>query len=390
MAEVEEKEMGEVLTGEPGSAPGELLIGRISGRVKGGVEVETPNGPGFCSLRQTDERGGETASSLIGNQLEFAVLGRRPDGVLLLSRRRLLEQDRQQGLAEAATRFVPGARLRARVVRVSEHGAAVVVLGAPGEGLEGHIRREELAHGRVLRPGDLLYAGQEIEAEVRRFDPRSGSLSLSRKAVLPEPWKEAERELPRGCVVEGQLLRAAEFGVFIEIRAGVEGLLHREEVPEKAWEALAAATAAGATMLLLVFAIDSKRRRAELLPAPAGLEPGQRFVWPNLRRGDVIEAPVERIDREGLWIDLGPGRHGFVDRRELGSGEQPENFKPGQVLRLEIGMVERGGREVQLSRKRAVKRDERQVVDEWRRENGPAALNTLGALLEKARSERIR
>ena len=166
--------------------------------------------------------------------------------------------------------------------------------------------------------------------------------------------------------------------------------MHREEVPEKAWEALAAATAAGATMLVLVFAIDSKRRRAELLPAPAGLKPGQRFVWPNLRRGDVIEAPVERIDREGLWIDLGPGRHGFVDGRELGSGEQPENFKPGQVLRLEIGMVERGGREVQLSRKRAVKRDERQVVDEWRRENGPAALNTLGALLEKARSERIR
>ena len=141
-------------------------------------------------------------------------------------------------------------------------------------------------------------------------------------------------------------------------------------------------------MCLLVVSIDAGRRRAELIPAPAGLEPGERFVWPALRRGDVLEAPVERSGRDGVWLWLGPGRHGFIDRRELGRDEVPETFAVGTVLRVEVVSLERGGRLAQLSRRKAQRRDERDAVNDWRRQNAPVALNSLGALLEKARAER--
>ncbi len=365
-----------------------VLVGRVAARVKGGLEVETLEGLAFCSLRQADDRGGETASALIGAERDFAVIGQRPDGVLLLSRRRLLDRERRDRLAEAGDRLTEGARVRTRVVRLSEHGVTVVLLEGPDAGLEGHVRREELAHGRPPRPSDVLRVGEEIEAQVRRFDATTGALALSRRAVLPEPWREAERELRPGATIEGRLLRATEFGAFIEIRPGVEGLLHRDEVPDAAWPRLEEATAAGAMMCLLVVSIDAGRRRAELVPAPAGLEPGERFVWPALRRGDVLEAPVERSGRDGVWLWLGPGRHGFIDRRELGRDEVPEAFPLGTLLRVEVVLLERGGRLAQLSRRKAQRRDERDAVNDWRRRNAPVALNTLGALLEKARAER--
>ncbi len=397
---------GAVETGarlEPaGPAPrsARIVRGRVAGLLKGGVEVETPEGPGFCPNAQIALGRTNEISAFLGLELDFSVVGTgETDGRLRLSRRKVLEREARDRANELRRRIVRGARLPGRVVRMTDFGA-FVDLG----GIEGLVHVSEISHGRIDRPADVLDVGQEVEVEVlraglartqgRKRNSRRGSeqgrVSLSIKSTQEDPWKTAAQRFRPWNVVDGRIQRVTEFGAFLELAPGIEGLLHVSELPPGALEALGEAAQGRPLMAVLVLEVDAARRRVALAPAPGGAEVGARVEPISMRVGRNVTGWVEEIRPDAVLLRLGPGQRGGIPNVEMGTGrgaDHKADFPPGTEIEAEVLRIESGGRRARLSRKRAQRRAERAEVERYNRSQSDAGFSTFGDLLARARAD---
>jgi small subunit ribosomal protein S1 len=210
--------------------------GVVTAVVKGGVEVQVYGMRAFCPVSQLDLRYVENPERFLEQRLTFRIAryedqgkGRRPN--IVLSRRALLEEEQKSKAAETRARLAPGAILRGKVTSLTDYGA-FVDLG----GLEGMLHVSEIGHARVANPKDVLEIGQEIDVQVLKIepsrDPKKGGerISLSRKSLESDPWKEAANRFPEGARITGRVMRLETFGAFVEIAPGLEGLVHISEL----------------------------------------------------------------------------------------------------------------------------------------------------------------
>ncbi len=208
--------------------------GTVTGLNKGGIEVKVAGQRGFCPLSQLDLRYVEDPTKFVGQRLAFRILrleedpkGRRPN--IVLSRRAILEDEAQAKAEQTRERLKPGAVLTGRVTSLASYGA-FVDLG----GLEGLLHVSELSHTRVEHPQELLQVGQEIEVQVIKVEKRDGRqperISLSRRALETDPWKDAADRFHEGARVRGRVARLESFGAFVELAPGLEGLVHVSEL----------------------------------------------------------------------------------------------------------------------------------------------------------------
>ncbi len=208
--------------------------GLVTGVVKGGVEVQVTGVRAFCPISQLDLRHIEDAQSYVGQRLQFKITrfeeGRSLN--LVLSRRSLLEVEARERAAELRKKLAVGAVLRGRVIALKDYGA-FVDLG----GIEGMLHVSELSFQRARHPQDVLSLGQEIEVQVIKLEPSSGTdskksekISLSLKSLERDPWMDIETRYTSGTRVTGTVMRMESFGAFIELEPGVEGLLHIAEL----------------------------------------------------------------------------------------------------------------------------------------------------------------
>lgn len=380
----------------PDPAVPQLVRGRIAGLVKGGFEVDTPDGPGFCSLAQVDARRVTDASSFLNREMEFAITGRdEASGRLKLSRRKLIERESRERALELRRQIVPNAVLKGRIARLTEFGA-FVDLG----GVEGMVHVSEVSHRRVERPTEVLEVGQEVSVRVLRAGrPQSGRgkgrstgrIALSIKGAQEDPWKRAaERFLPWH-VADGRIVRVAEFGAFVELAPGVEGLLHTSELPKGALAKLEEASKDGALMAVLVLEVDAGRRRISLGAAPGGLAAGERVEPLALKVGKNVVGRVEEIQPGAVLVRLGPGQSGVIPNPEMGTPRGTDHkaeFPVGTEIEAEVLRVESDGRRARLSRKRAQRREEREEIARHAQRQSIPSLSTLGDLLQRARGEK--
>ncbi len=370
----------------------QIVRGRIAGMVKGGFEVETPLGPGFCSLGQVDARRVTDASSFLNRELDFAVQGRDDaSGRMRLSRRKLLEREARAQAAELRRRIVPDAVLSGRVARLTDFGA-FIDLG----GVEGMVHVSEVAHGRVERPADVLDVGQDVDVRVLkvgksrggRGKPGSGRIALSIKAAQENPWNRVGETFAPWHVADGRIVRVTDFGAFLELAPGVEGLLHAAELPRGALDKLEEASKGGAVMAVLVLEVDAKRRRIALAPAPGGMAVGEKVEPLPLRVGAAVTGRVEEVQPGAVVLRLGPGQQGVIPNAEMdtprGSDHKAE-FPRGTEIEAEVLRVEAGGRRARLSRKRLQRRQEREEIARHAKSQSIESLSTLGDLLQRAR-----
>jgi small subunit ribosomal protein S1 len=208
--------------------------GTVTGLNKGGIEVKVAGQRGFCPLSQLDLRYVEDPTKFVGQRLTFRILrleedpkGRRPN--IVLSRRAILEDEAQARAEQTRERLKPGVVLTGRVTSLASYGA-FVDLG----GLEGLLHVSELSHTRVEHPQELLQVGQEIEVQVIKIEKRDGRqperISLSRRALETDPWKDAASRFHEGARVRGRVARLESFGAFVELAPGLEGLVHVSEL----------------------------------------------------------------------------------------------------------------------------------------------------------------
>ena len=259
--------------GRGGHVPGELeqalahaiaVEGLVTSEVKGGYQVQIGAVRAFCPGSQIDRRRGEPAE-YIGQRLSFRVTKIESGGRnVVVSRRVLLDEEAARQAEQTWERLQVGNTLQGRVSSVRDFGA-FVDLG----GVEGLIHISEIAHGHVAHPSEVLEPGQVVEVKVLKVEPAEGSararIALSLRALAPDPWAGVRERFPVGATVPGTVRRLENFGAFVEIAPGLDGLVH---VSKMALDRRVAhprqVVSVGETVQVTVQAVDEAQRRISL------------------------------------------------------------------------------------------------------------------------------
>lgn len=244
--------------------PVEGLVTTIN---KGGAEVQVSGMRAFCPLSQLDLRYVEDPSQFVGQKLMFRVSRIEPGRTrpnIVLSRRALLEEEAESKAAETREKLQVGAVLRGKVTSLASYGA-FVDLG----GLEGMLHVSEIGHTRVSHPNEVLQVGQEVEVQVIKIekgkDEKRPRISLSRKSLERDPWRDVAERFPEGTELTGRVMRAESFGAFVEIAPGVEGLVHISEMgANRRLNHAREAVQLGQDVQVRVLGVDPGKRRISL------------------------------------------------------------------------------------------------------------------------------
>ena len=361
--------------------------GKVAGVVKGGYEVLVAGLRAFCPFSQIDARRVESADVFLGQVLEFRITRYGENGRnIVLSRRRLLEDQERKAAEETRKKIVPEAILLGTVTSLTEFGA-FVDLG----GIQGLVHISELSHSRVARAADFLQVGQPVTVKVLKIDDKTHKIALSLKALEGDPWATVSERLRERQVISGRIVRAMDFGVFVELLPGIDGLLHASEIPRSQQGWIKEAAASQAEISVMILSIDPDKRRISLALAPEGATPGEQAEEPTLAVGAVMMGTVERVEPFGVFVRLGPGRTGLVPNAEMGTQrgtDHRRDFSPGTEVKVVVLAIEDGGKRIRLSRSKALVHEEQAETQAYLRSTGPKSRGfgvTLGDLLRQSR-----
>lgn len=324
---------------------GHPVEGLVEKVIKGGYEVRVGRCRGFCPHSQMDVHRVDNPEEHVGKTHTFKILQLRRGGEdVVLSRRALLEAEHEEEMKSVRATLIEGAVMTGRVARLTEFGAFVDL----GAGVTGLVHLTELAHGRVVRPGDIVSVGDRVPVKITKLDDASGKISLSIKQAITDPWEAVPSLFEVGKVYAGKVKRFADFGAFVEMRRGIEALAPAREFPPApgSWRD---GFEIDAVREWVVIAVDPERRRITVLPAfegwegllGAALEPGVKLT------GKVVKAEVF-----GVFVWLGPGRVGMVPRVWSGAADGAgfeTRFAAGSDLAVEVVDVQDGGKRIRLS-----------------------------------------
>jgi small subunit ribosomal protein S1 len=353
--------------------------------IKGGYEVTVAGMRAFCPHSQMELRRVENAEEYVGRVLEFRVTKFSEGGRnIVLSRRSLLEEKAAKDAEETRKKITVGAVLPGTITGVPDFGA-FVDLG----GVQGLVPASEISYSRVGRPSDKLRAGDAVTVKVLRVDDEKGKITLSLKALEGDPWAAVPGTLRDRQVVRARAVRAAEFGIFVELLPGVDGLLHTSEIPRSKQGDLREAAANGGEVTVMILAIDMQKRRISLALAPDDAAPGAELSSP-VEVGAVLTGTVERIESFGVFVRLAPGQTGLVPIAELSSARGSDlrkAFPLGSELKVAVLAIEENGRRIRLSQTKALEQEERAESQAYQRDSGRSGGfgMTLGEKFRQAR-----
>ncbi|MGE0789971.1 MAG: S1 RNA-binding domain-containing protein [Sandaracinaceae bacterium] len=369
---------------------GEIPVdGKITGTNKGGVEVDVGGARGFCPFSQLDVRYVENPSELVGQVVTFLVVELR-DRDVVLSRRRLLENEARRAMESVLGKLQEGATMRGRVTQVRDFGA-FVDLG----GVEGLIAMRELTHDRSQRAEDVVRVGDVVDVKVLKIESRGPDqkddrprISLSLRALAADPWDGVDTLAPVGRVVAGQVTRLTDFGAFVRLAPGVEGLLHKSELGARIGHP-SEAIEVGEQRLVVVREVDRARRRVSLALAPEGVAAGEATTRFAPVLGAVVKAKVDKHEHFGVFVEIvgvrGRDGRGLVPTSELGLARGAD-LRKAMPLGTEITakVVDATPGRMRLSIRAAVEDAERAVFDSFRQDqSAKGSMGTLGDLLRQ-------
>jgi small subunit ribosomal protein S1 len=364
---------------ETAKASGLGVEGKVTGVNKGGLDVDFGGTRAFCPVSQIDTRRVEDPSQFVGQVLRFAVTDIRDGGKnVVVSRRALLEKEQGESAARAMDKLAVGAIVRGTVTGIRDFGA-FVDLG----GVEGLVPRSEIAHDKSVDVASALSAGDTVEVQVREIkDAEPGKpkrITLSLKALTADPW--AELNITVGRVIRGTVTRLADFGAFVRLAPGVEGLLHVSELGKDK-------PAEGTEMLVVVKKIDREAKKISLVPAPDNAQEGATIAGSTIAVGSIVNGTVERIETYGLFVQVegtkGRAGRGLVPNAEIGvprGTDLRKQFPEGTKVTAKV--LETGEGRLRLSIKGAKADEERADYEEARaKQSVPAKLGTFADLLK--------
>jgi small subunit ribosomal protein S1 len=348
--------------------------GKVASVNKGGLEVEVAGQRAFCPTSQIERGYVSDPQSFVGRSLQFLVTEIRDGGKrIVVSRRALLEQESAQARGRTLAQLQVGAAVRGTVTAVRDFGA-FVDLG----GVEGLIPTSELSFERGKKAADVLAPGDVVEVQVRqiqndvpnkRGEP-SVKITLSLKALSADPWDDVVQRVPVGKVASGSVTRLMDFGAFVQVAPGIEGLLHVSELPGKVAHP-SAALQVGQPLHVVVKSVDREARKIALSLAPEGFAVGAEARGPTLSVGSIVSGAIDRIEPFGLFLQIdgtrGRAGRGLIPIGELGvqrGVDIRKHFPLG--TRLTAKVLETGEGKLRLSVKAVEADQERAEFDGYR------------------------
>ncbi|MDJ0838834.1 MAG: 30S ribosomal protein S1 [Acidobacteriota bacterium] len=324
-----------------------MITGTIIEKVKGGFIVDV-GVRAFLPTSQATLKPQKEYQDLLGQSLEFSILKiQRRRGNLILSRRDILQNEFEGKKNELFEKLVEGAELEGTVKNITDYGV-FIDLG----GLDGLLHITDMSWGRVTHPKDLVELGQSIKVKVLRFDREKEKVSLGLKQCAPDPWLSVAEKYPPGTMAKGKVLNLTSYGAFVEMEAGVEGMIH---VSELSWTKKirnpAQMLSKGQEVSVRVLDLDSDNRRVSL-----SLKQTEDNPWDSLAErfpvGSKVKGKVRNITDFGAFVEIEDGIDGLVHVSDFTWGDRnaaPADFvKKGEEVEVVILAVDTENRKVSL------------------------------------------
>ncbi len=304
----------------------ELVHGTIVGRVKGGLSVDI-GVKAFLPGSQVDIRPVRNLDQYIGKDFDFKVIKfNKKRGNIVLSRRVLLEKQREELKKDTLLKLQEGAILKGVVKNLTDYGA-FIDLG----GIDGLLHITDMSWGRVGHPSEIFNVGDEVRVVVLKFDPQTERVSLGLKQIQEDPWHRADEKYPVGTRVKGKIVSLTDYGAFIEIEQGIEGLVH---VSEMSWTKRVKHPSklvnVGDPVEAVVLDIDPKAKRIAL-----GMKQIEPNPWTLLEDkypiGSVIKGQIRNVTDFGVFVGVEEGIDGLVHVSDISWTQRIKH--PGEIFK---------------------------------------------------------
>ncbi len=310
--------------------------GAIVGRVKGGFTVDLGGASAFLPGSQVDIRPVRDVGPLMNQEQPFAILKMdRPRGNIVVSRRAVLEESRAEQRAELVGQLAEGEARDGVVKNITDYGA-FVDLG----GIDGLLHVTDMSWSRVGHPSEVVEVGQTVKVQIIKINKETQRISLGMKQLMSDPWEGVAAKYPVGATFEGRVTNIAEYGAFVELEEGVEGLVH---VSEMSWTKKnvhpGKILSTSQEVQVMVLDVDADKRRISL-----GVKQTQRNPWEvfaeNYPSGTAIKGEIKNITEFGLFVGLDGDIDGMVHLSDISwdqSGEAAiEAFKKGDMVDAKV------------------------------------------------------
>ena len=399
---------------------GLAVDGKVEATIKGGYDVRIAGQRAFCPLSQIDISRTADPEVHVGKTYTFRIIEFKDDGrSIVVSRRKLLEEEQQASAAAVRASIVPGAVLTGRVVSVPDFGAFVDL----GGGIQGLLHVSDMSWSRATTPGSIVAAGDQITVKVLRVDEGAGKISLGLKQLEDDPWSTVAATYEAGQVTTGRVTRLADFGAFVELAPGIEGLAHASTFPptgrQGGWKK---SVSVGATVAVEILSVDPAQKRigialleegsargAEVAgegsadapadasaAAPAGSRTGPAAgasarasaSRDALAPGTIVIGKVERQERFGVFVFLSPGRTALMPFSESGldrDADLVKAFPLGSDIEVVVLEADPTGRRIRVSRKAVAQQREQAELRDYAARKDAAPSSSMGSLADKLR-----
>jgi small subunit ribosomal protein S1 len=354
------------------------IAGTVTGVVKGGLTVDV-GVRAFMPASRSGARDAAELEKLVGQQIRCRIIKLEvTDEDVVVDRRVLTEEEDRSTKERRYGELKEGETVHGEVRSLTGYGAFVNI-----GGVDALLHVGDIAWGRINKPEDVLSVGQQIEARVLKVDSEKQRISVGMKQLLPHPWDEIAAKLKAGDRVHGTVTRVADFGAFVEIEPGVEGLIHLSEMSwakkvRKASDVLKQ----GDTVEAVVLGVNMGERRLSL-----GLKQTLGDPWAEVEQkfpaGSAIEGPVTSFTKFGAFVQLADGVEGMVHVSEISAEKRihhPQDvLHLGQVVKVQVLEVDKAKRQLRLSMKQRTS----VTVDEYLAEH-PVGSVVTGRILDVA------
>ena len=320
---------------------GEVIEGEIVGKVKGGLSVDIGRIQAFLPGSQIDLKPVRNLDALIGQRLKFKVIKfNRKRNNIVLSRRVLLDEERKQLREETLINLKEGDIIEGTVKNLTDYGA-FIDLG----GMDGLLHITDISWGRIGHPSEKLSVGDRIKVKVLHFDREKEKISLGLKQALPDPWESVYQEYPVESRIKGKVVNVTDYGVFVELEEGVEGLVHISELTwSKKMKHPSKIVHIGDTVEVMVLDCDPVKRRISL-----GMKQIEPNPWALIEEkypvGTKVVGRVKTVTDFGIFIGFDEGVDGLVHVSEMSWTKKikhpSELYKKGQEVEALVLNIDR-------------------------------------------------
>lgn len=327
----------------------ETISGRVVERIKGGLKVDLDGVPAFLPGSQIDVRPVRNLETFMNQEIEVRVIKlNRKRGNVVVSRKAVLEESSNKKKGETLSGIEESVVLEGTVKNITDYGA-FIDLG----GIDGLLHIIDMSWGRIQSPADIIKVGDQIQVKVLKFDREKERISLGYKQLMPDPWQSVAERFPKGTHVRGKVVSLTDYGAFIEIEPGVEGLVHVTEMTwSKRLKHPSKILAIGQEVEAIVLEVDSHNRRISL-----GLKQVTEDPWETLPAryhiGSRVAGKVRSLTDFGAFVEIEDGIDGLVHVSDISWTKRIKHpsdvLKKGQQVDAVITNIDVEGRRLSLS-----------------------------------------